>query len=150
MDFLWSLSAIRTPFWDKVFSIITMFGEELVTICLVCIIFWCIDKNIAYIISLTFFISGILVQGLKIMFRIERPWLLDSNFKPVEGAMTNATGYSFPSGHTNSATAVYASIGLNVKKAWIRIISFCVVFLVGFSRMYLGVHTPKDVLVSFF
>lgn len=147
MEFLTYLSTSRTDFGEGFWNMITKFGEETMIIILLCIIYWCISKNMAYIVGFTFFLSGFLVQGLKITFRIDRPWILDSNFKPVDAAYDTATGYSFPSGHTQAATAVYSAFGFQIKN-WIRYLWFVIPFAVAFSRMYLGVHTPKDVITS--
>ncbi|MEG2234495.1 MAG: phosphatase PAP2 family protein [Oscillospiraceae bacterium] len=149
MSFLWALSEYRTPFLNGLFKFCTLFGEETIAIALICVLFWCVDKNLAYIIGFSYFLSGLLVQGLKITCKIDRPWILDSNFKPVEGSMTTATGYSFPSGHTQSSSSLFSTLGFRAKKAWLKTVCFAMIFFVGFSRMYLGVHTPKDVLVSF-
>lgn len=148
MEVLQYIGNLRTPFFDKVFSITTLLGEEMVILTVMCLIFWCIDKRLAYRIGLTFFLSGLLVQGLKITFRIERPWVIDENFDPVEGSMETATGYSFPSGHTQTAAGMYMPIGLYTKKLWLRIVCFALAVLVGFSRIYLGVHTLNDVAAS--
>ena len=59
-----------------------------------------------------------------------------------------ATGYSFPSGHTQCAASLYGSIARSSKKRAVQIGFAAIALLVGFSRMYLGVHTPKDVLVA--
>lgn len=91
----------------------------------------------------------LLNQFLKLMFRIPRPWVRDPDFTIVESARAAATGYSFPSGHTQSAVGVFGSIArLSGRKA-VRILSIAICLLVPFSRMYLGVHTPADVGVSF-
>ena len=78
-----------------------------------------------------------------------RPWIKDPSFVPVEEAVSTATGYSFPSGHTQCATALYSTFAWNTKKNRNRIICFIIIFSVMLSRMYLGVHTLQDVLVSF-
>ncbi len=148
MEFLNYLASTRTVFGEVFWNFITKFGEETILILLLSILYWCVNKKLAHIIGFTFFFSGYLVQGLKITFRIERPWIKDTNFKPVSSAYDTATGYSFPSGHTQSATAAYASIGFFIKKWW-RIFFFIIPILIGFSRMYLGVHTPTDVITSF-
>ena len=77
-----------------------------------------------------------------------RPWVKDKNFTIVESARAEATGYSFPSGHTQSSVGVFGGLARFNKISWFRII--CIIFcvLVPISRMYLGVHTPADVLVS--
>jgi len=148
MDFLYALEKIRNPILDVFFKIVTEFGFELIALGFICVFFWCIDKNFGYKMGFAFFASGMLVQGLKITFRIDRPWVIDPEFKPIEGAMEDATGYSFPSGHTQCATTLFGSLAIYVKKQWLKILCVAVFLLVGLSRMYLGVHTPKDVIVS--
>ena len=88
-------------------------------------------------------------QFLKITCRIPRPWVLDPDFTIVEAARAVATGYSFPSGHTQNAVGTFGAIALQTKQRWVRWACIALVLLVPFSRMYLGVHTPLDVGVSF-
>ena len=149
MEFLYFLESIRNGFLNVFFIICTSFGEELVLISLFAVIYWCINKKLAYRIAFSYFLSGVAVQGLKIHFRIERPWVLDPEFKPVEQVMDTATGYSFPSGHTQSSTSLYSSIAFHFKKRAVYIGAFVLIAAVMLSRMYLGCHTPKDVLVGF-
>ena len=149
MEFLYFLESIRNGFLNMFFIICTSFGEELVLISLFAVIYWCINKKLAYRIAFSYFLSGAAVQGLKIHFRIERPWVLDPKFKPVEQVMDTATGYSFPSGHTQSSTSLYSSIAFHSRKRAVCIGAFILIAAVMLSRMYLGCHTPKDVLVSF-
>ena len=148
LDFLRALSALRNGFLDSLMMFITELGSEIIVIGIVCLLYWCINKNAAYKIGMVFFTSGILVQGLKVTFHIERPWVLDPEFSPVEAAKPDATGYSFPSGHTQGGTALYGTLFTLVKKYWAKAICVALILLVAFSRMYLGVHTPLDVVVS--
>ncbi len=149
MSFLWTLSELRTPFGDAVFGVVTRIGEETLAIVVICALFWCVKKELAYLIGFSYFLSGLLVQGLKITFRIPRPWVLDPSFQAVESALPAATGYSFPSGHTQSATALFSVLGFRSNRIYAKILCFVLAVLVGFSRMYLGVHTPADVLTGF-
>ena len=100
MTFLWFLSEHRTPALDKIMQLVTYFGQEIIIIALICALYWCADKRFAYLLGFTYFTAGLCVQTLKITFRIPRPWILDTNFSAVESAVPAATGYSFPSGHT--------------------------------------------------
>lgn len=148
MDFLWMLEGIRTPFLDKVMQFTTYFGQEIIIIAVICTLYWCIDKRFAYQLGFTYFTAGLCVQALKITFRIPRPWILDPAFKAVESAVPGATGYSFPSGHTQGATSLFMPIFFRTKRSYLKILCVAAFVLIGFSRMYLGCHTPKDVLVS--
>ncbi len=149
MDFLRFLEEIRNPVATSIFKMFTLLAEEAVIIGVICLLYWCVNKALAYKTCFAYFISGLVVQALKITFRVPRPWVKDPSFHPVGDAIETATGYSFPSGHTQSATALYGTLGTQTKrKAW-RIFWFVSIAGVAFSRMYLGVHTPQDVLVSF-
>ncbi len=149
MDFLYVLESIRFPALDEMMLLITSLGEELLFMALGMFLFWCVDKYEGYYMLCIGFIGTQINQLLKVVFRIDRPWILDPNFKPVEGAIAEATGYSFPSGHTQSAVGSFGAIARWSKKNWLRIVCAVIFVLVAFSRMYLGVHTPLDVGVSF-
>lgn len=148
MTFLWFLEGIRTPFFDQLMQFITYFGQELIVIAVICTFYWCADKRFAYLLGFTYFTAGLGVQALKITFRIPRPWILDPAFTAVESALEGATGYSFPSGHTQSATCLFFPLSFYTSRLWAKFLCVLAFLMIGFSRMYLGCHTPKDVLVS--
>lgn len=148
MSFLKLLEEIRNPFLDGFFSVITHLGEETFFIVLGIIFFWCINKREGYFLLSVGFIGTILNQFLKMFFRIPRPWIKDKNFTIVESARAEATGYSFPSGHTQSSVGIFGGIARWNKNKWVRGICIAICVLVPFSRLYLGVHTPLDVGVS--
>ena len=85
---------------------------------------------------------------MKLLFRIPRPWVLDSDFTIVESARAQATGYSFPSGHSQNAIGTFGGIARFTRRKWVRVAAIVVAVLVPLSRMYLGVHTPLDVGVA--
>jgi len=120
----------------------------MILIVVFCLLFWCINKKIGYVIGIVFFLSALIVQGMKATFRVDRPWVTDPTFTTVEGVVSAATGYAFPSGHTQSAAAFLVPLGVMTKKKILKIIFFSLAMLVAFSRMYLGVHYLSDVLVS--
>lgn len=149
MEFLRFLEGLRTPFLDKFFSVVTLLGEETLFIVLGVIFFWCISKKQGYYLLSIGFIGIMLNQILKLFFRIPRPWVKDKNFTIVESARAGATGYSFPSGHTQSSVGFFGGVARFGNNKILTIISIIICVLVPLSRMYLGVHTPLDVGVSF-
>ena len=68
--------------------------------------------------------------------------------RQVESARAQATGYSFPSGHTQNAVGTFGGIARFTRRKWVRAAAVIVAVLVPLSRMYLGVHTPLDVGVA--
>lgn len=149
MDFLYFLEGLRNPVTDALMSAVTYLGDETAFLAAALLVFWCVDKNRGYLILSVGFVGTIINQFLKLTFRIPRPWVLDENFTIVESARDAATGYSFPSGHTQNAVGTFGSIGITSRRLWVKILCGAAVLLIPFSRMYLGVHTPLDVGVSF-
>lgn len=148
MQVLYALESIRTPWLDTVMAAITHLGEETVFMVAALFVFWCVSKRHGYYLLAVGFAGTVLNQFLKLLFRIPRPWVLDSNFTIVESARAQATGYSFPSGHTQNAVGTFGGIARFTRRRWVRIVCIVIAVLVPFSRMYLGVHTPLDVGVA--
>ena len=148
MEFLRILESLRTGVGDFFFSTVTHIGEEVFFLAIAILFYWCISKRQGYYILMTGVVGTVINQWLKIVCRIPRPWILDPNFTPVSDAVAEATGYSFPSGHTQSVTGTFGCIGRYNKQKWVKISCVVIILLVAFSRMYLGVHTPLDVLTS--
>ena len=148
MAFLRFLESIRMPWLDEIMLLVTQLGEETAFLVAALILFWCVDKYRGYYILAVGFIGTLLNQFLKLLFRIPRPWVLDPEFTILEDAREAASGYSFPSGHSQSAVGTFGGIAYTAKKRWVRIAAIAVAVLVPFSRMYIGVHTPLDVFVS--
>lgn len=143
------LEGIRNPILDVINLLFTVMGEELFFIGILCLIFWCIDKQFAYRICFIYVISGIFIQGLKITFRVERPFVTNTELSPVKAAKGSATGYSFPSGHVQNTTALFTTFSHRCINKIYKFLLLIPIILVMFSRMYLGVHTPLDVVCSF-
>lgn len=148
MQFLYLLENIRFPLLNELMLLITRLGEETAFLVTALIVFWCVDKNRGYYILGVGFCGTLLNQFLKLVCKVPRPWILDPNFEPIAGSKEAATGYSFPSGHSQGAVGTFGSLALTEKNKALRWIFLAICVLVPFSRMYLGVHTPADVLVG--
>ena len=148
MKVLYALESIRAPWLDTVMAAITHLGEETVFMVAALFVFWCVSKRHGYYLLAIGFAGTVLNQFLKLLFRIPRPWVLDSNFTIVESARAQATGYSFPSGHSQNAIGTFGGIARFARRKWVRAAAIVAAVLVPLSRMYLGVHTPLDVGVA--
>lgn len=148
MEFLHLLEKIRVPGINEFMLLITQLGEETAFLVLALMVFWCVDKRKGYYLMAVGFAGTIINQFLKLWFRIPRPWILDPNFTILEQAREAATGYSFPSGHTQMAVGTFGCLAVTTKKKVVSVICITLAVLVAFSRMYIGVHTPADVLTS--
>ncbi|MBR5302392.1 MAG: phosphatase PAP2 family protein [Clostridia bacterium] len=148
MAFLHLLESLRHPVLDMLFQLITTFGEETLFILVGLLFFWCVDKWEGYFLLCVGLMGTVINQFLKLLFRIPRPWVRDPSFTIVESAREAATGYSFPSGHTQTSVGVYGGIARWTGKSILSAVCVALCILVPLSRMYLGVHTPADVGVS--
>lgn len=148
MDILYALEKIRTPFWNGVMSAVTQLGGEVIFIVAAVVVFWCVSKWEGYYLMTIAFCGTVLNQFLKLICRVPRPWMRDPNFTIVESARAEATGYSFPSGHTQNAIGLFGGMARWGGRRWVRLGLTALALVIAFSRMYLGVHTPADVGVS--
>lgn len=156
-EILLFFESLRSAPVDAFFSALTRLGAEEIAVLLICVILWCVNKKLGYRLALTLFLAQGVNQVMKIFFAVPRPWdRWPGIVTPVSSAVAGATGFSFPSGHTSTATAVYPTLahrGLarqadpkRKRAAWLAA-GLCLV-IVGVSRIYLGVHTATDVWVS--
>lgn len=148
MKILYMFESVRFPILNEFMLLITTFGEETVFLVTALIIFWCVDKYRGYYVLSVGFIGTITNQFLKLWFRIPRPWVMDDNFTILEQARDAASGYSFPSGHTQSAIGTFGAIAYTEKRCWIRAAAIAIAIFVPLSRMYIGVHTLLDVTIA--
>jgi len=152
LNILLSLQQLRESLgsnWTSFFQKMTFLGEISTALFLMASIYWCVDKELgAYLLS--GWQWNRLVNGLlKVSVCAYRPWIRDARIIPDATVKTTATGYSFPSGHSTNAGTLFGGIGVYRKSTTgLRLVCFIILLLVAFSRIYLGVHTPQDVLVG--
>ncbi|MCR5046444.1 MAG: phosphatase PAP2 family protein [Treponema sp.] len=114
------------------------------------IVYWCVDKKWGQRFIATYTGTDLINGIIKLTVCAYRPWIRSDLINPAGDSKKAATGYSFPSGHTSRGTAIYGSVVQNQwnKRRWLSILCIVGIILTGFSRVFLGVHTPQDVLVG--
>ena len=148
MGILYFLESLRLPVLDEIMLLITGLGEETAFLVAALIVFWCVDKRRGYYLLSVGLIGTMANHFLKLCFRVPRPWVRDPGFTAVERAREGAGGYSFPSGHSQTAVGTFGALAACLDNKWIRRVCLAVCVLVPLSRMYLGVHTLSDVLMG--
>ena len=136
--------------FDEFFNALSKFAVDVLPF-LPFVIFWGVDKKWGYFFLTTHW-TGELVNGvIKLTVCAYRPWIRSDLIEPAGDSKVAATGYSFPSGHTRTATTIYGDVFVwqKNKRRWLAICCAVLILLTGFSRNFLGVHTPQDVLVAF-
>ncbi len=136
--------------FDELFNALSKFAVDILPF-LPFVIFWGIDKAWGYFF-MTVHCLGEVVNGIiKLTVCAYRPWIRSELIEPAGDSKVAATGYSFPSGHTRTATGIYGSVIVwqKDKRRWLAVVCGILILLTGFSRNFLGVHTPQDVVVAF-
>ena len=145
MDILKFLEGLRNDFLNTLFEFITVFGEETLLVFLIVTLWFAFDKKFAqkllFITMASMSVNGV----IKNIAQVPRPF--------ASGEVTcvrpeTATGYSFPSGHTQNFTTWTSLTAMQLKKKWFTVPVTILILLVAFSRVYLGAHYPSDVVVS--
>jgi hypothetical protein len=128
------------PIWVA----ITFLGDETFYLLFMPLIYWCVDALVGLRISVMLLLSGFSNGFLKLIFKSPRPyWVSD---KITAGAEHNSFG--LPSGHAMNSAAVWGWTAREMGKTWAKWVMGILVFLIGFSRIVLGVHFISDVFLG--
>ena len=135
----------RRPRWlDRTMLIVTEFGNGIVTLAIAIVFYFAVNHILAYKYILGTLTLWLIVEYMKLMIRRARPYMTLTTARVVGSP---AKGKSFPSGHTSQAfytatmVATYFNIGL-----FLGIPLYLFALLVGVTRMYMGMHYPRDVI----
>ena len=143
LNIIRAIQSIANPFLDGLFQFITMFGEEAILIPLIAVIYWAFNKKMGEYIAYASLTSVLVNGAIKDIFKAKRP-IGEPGIRSLR--VETATGYSFPSGHTQGTASFWSAIAIYLKNNYMYAISALIIILVAISRLYLGVHYPKDVL----
>jgi membrane-associated phospholipid phosphatase len=137
---------ISTSFLDIVAELITMLGEQYLLIIIVVFVYFVYNKKLGEIFAYSVIVSATLNNTIKGIFQAKRPFEVNPDI--INKRPETSTGFSFPSGHSQNAATFYTSLGFILRKKWTWIVFGIIISLVGLSRMYLGVHFFRDVILG--
>ena len=146
LEIIKGLQSISNGFLNFLASAISFLGEQYMLIIMAAVIYFIINKEFGETFCFTTLFSNTMNGVLKLFFNRTRPFVKDPEVKNLKES--TATGSSFPSGHSQGASAMYFSVAHHYKKKLGWIIASIIVFLVMFSRIYLGAHYPTDTLAG--
>jgi membrane-associated phospholipid phosphatase len=135
--------------FNSFFLFFTDLGWSILPMLIVSGIYWSIDKKAGRFLLTSIQTANYVANFTKLTACVYRPWIRDAAVQPLDSAFNTATGYSFPSGHTTVGTSLWGGIAVWYRRhKAIRIAGIVIIALIMFSRLYVGVHTPQDVLVA--
>ena len=152
-DFLYALQNLRegTPdILSGFLSLLSLIADGPGLVAIVMVVYWCVSKRAGQFTIAAFMMGNLASQFIKNLACVYRPWIRDPRITPPEYVMEGAGGYSFPSGHATGATTSLGSFAWLLRKTHLvwSVVLIVIVVLIVFSRNFLGVHTPQDVLVA--
>lgn len=133
-QFLSWLTALDHPILNLISKCLSLISHENFYFILIPLIYWCIHKEIGFLLLYLLVGSMYINNFLKDLIKIERP------------PQASVEGYSFPSGHTQAATAFWGMLITIVSKHWFTFISIILILLIGLNRLYVGAHWPIDLV----
>jgi membrane-associated phospholipid phosphatase len=108
------------------------------------VLYWCVDSGLGLRIGFVLLTGSGLNDSLKLWMHGPRPYW----YSPRVHGNAAETSFGVPSGHAQSAIEVWGMLAARIKRLWAWIAAGLIIFLIGFSRLYLGVHFPQDVLLG--
>ncbi len=123
---------------------ITFLGNEEFYLIIAPAIFWCVDVGLGLRVGAFLMINGSLISLLKFTFLQPRPYWYDLSVE----ALSTESSFGLPSGHAQNAVVVWGTLAAHIRRRWAWLVAIGLMFLIGLSRIYLGVHFPSDVVAG--
>ncbi len=125
-------------------KLFTFLGNEEFYLFVAPAIYWCLDARLGLRLGLGLMISGMSNTIIKLALHGPRPYWYSAQV----AAHSTETSFGVPSGHSQNAVVVWGMLAARIRRGWAWLVAALLIFLIGLSRMYLGVHFPHDVLLG--
>ena len=145
IDVITLLQHFEADFFVLFMKGITLIGNKTAYLIMMPVVLWCVDFRIGIRTGVVFLSSAYLNFAFKDILAQPRPFILEPSVNLIE-----ASGYGLPSGHAQGSLVFFGILALLIRKRWFTVISVILILLIAFSRVYLGVHFPTDILGGWF
>ncbi|MCS6844984.1 MAG: phosphatase PAP2 family protein [Caldilineales bacterium] len=143
IDFIVWVQSFANPLLDRFFLAITWLGTIYGYLVLLPLIYWSINRSAGRRLFFLVMTSVLVSAFFKNLFRVPRPD--PSLVRQPEPE----TSFSFPSDHAQTGGVVFwGFLASRVRRGWFTAVAVVMAFLLGFSRIYLGVHRPQEVVAG--
>lgn len=122
----------------------TFLGQEQFFLALLPFLYWCVDARLGIQVAVMTVLSNFAVTTLKLAIRMPRPFWVDARVQPWSAE----TSFGMPSGHATSAAAIWGTMAAFLRRKWTTILIILIIFFIGISRVYLGMHFLSQILLG--
>jgi membrane-associated phospholipid phosphatase len=140
-DVIIGVQSWRTPWFDALFMAASLDKRGALFALLLPLIYWCVDRSLGVELIYLNILAQFATASVKLAFAIPRPESLG-----IESFGRMPESYSFPSGHAQVAVTIFGYLAIKARNPWLRLFWLSLIPLTSFSRVYLGVHYPQDVI----
>jgi membrane-associated phospholipid phosphatase len=143
LEIAWTLIIQSLSAWlAPVMSLVSQVGSENFFMFVMPVLYWSFDAVVGTQMAAMLLLSNAFNAGFKLLFHSSRPYWISPQVKVFSAEPT----FGFPSGHSQTAASVWGFLAIRMRDRTTKILLFLLIFFIGFSRVYLGVHYLSDVL----
>jgi membrane-associated phospholipid phosphatase len=143
LEVIRAVQTIKGPFLTGVMQILTQAGSEYFYLLFLPVIFWCVDARFGIRFGLVFLFSAFTNSWLKVVFAVPRPFIVD----PSVG-LAHESSFALPSGHAQGSATFWGLLADRFRAPWGLVLAIALPLIIGFTRVYLGVHYPTDLFLG--
>ncbi|MDA8411465.1 MAG: phosphatase PAP2 family protein [Treponema sp.] len=143
LDVIRAVQGIENPWLTAIMKGITFFGSGGFFLVALPFVYWVVDRKRGERLALVFLFSIFVNLWLKNLWGQPRPF----EFLPAL-ALVKEAGYGLPSGHSQASVVFWGMLATLIARPWGMALAVALPLIVGFSRIYLGVHFPTDVFAG--
>ena len=155
IDFMTALQGASGKVLTSLMEGVSILGEETVMVLVIGLIYWCLNKELGRKMALGMVLSLLSGEMIKCAVMRRRPYFDHSEVSCLrapsgKGDVMDVVvqGYSFPSLHASNSVVMFGTLARSARRRWQVVLCLVLIALIGFSRSFLGVHYPTDVLVG--